>query len=138
MIRWPVRIIFGIVLYQMIKEGVTMQEDSGFWFAAVMFLSTFLFGDGGKSKEEKTANNKEVKEEKEIGLFTKLAGATVAYNMSKQPTVTCNNPEIEILSVHRKRTRWEITYKKGSFTKKRHFSINTTSLSGGFNVKWSH
>jgi hypothetical protein len=141
MIRWPIRIIFGIALYQMIKDGSASQEGSAFWFAGVIFLGTFLFG-GGKNKEVQGKEKVEEKKEKEkkMGLFSKIAGAVIANNLSKQPTVYSTDSEVEILSVHRSGTGWECKFKKGKGSiKSVKFNTNTTSnSSGSLKMKWSH
>lgn len=146
MIRWPIRMFFGIALYQMTVEGAAAQED-GFWFAAVMFLGTFLFGGGGKSEEEKAKNQKEEKvenqkEEKKMGLFSKIAAGVVAYNVSKQPIVHTDTPDAEVLGCNRiGATKFKCLYKvkgkKGSFE----FNNFCNSMSAGgaqFKVEWNH
>jgi hypothetical protein len=77
-----------------------------------------------------------------MGFFTNLVTGMVAAEALKQPSVYSEDPNVEILSVHRKFTKWEVTYKykdnKRHGIQKQKFSRNTTSIStGDFKISFS-
>ena len=76
-----------------------------------------------------------------MGFFTNILTAMAAAKALKQPSVYSEDPNIEILSVHRKLNKWEVTYKykdNKHGIQKQKFSGNTTSMStGSFKINWS-
>ena len=78
-----------------------------------------------------------------MGFFTNLITGMAAAKALKQPSVYSEDPNIEILSVHRKLTKWEISYKykdnKRHGIQKQKFNSNTRSMStGNFKIEWSN
>jgi hypothetical protein len=75
-----------------------------------------------------------------MGFFTNLITGVAVAKALKQPSVYSEDPNVIILSVHRKMTKWEVSYKdnKSPGIKKQKFSSNTKSMStGDFKINWS-
>jgi hypothetical protein len=75
-----------------------------------------------------------------ISATNVLATAMAAEKFLKKPSVSSEDPDVEIISVNRQLTGWEISYRHHNYKvgiQKQKFSSNTTSLStGSFKIKW--